>query len=97
MPQTMDRNTVRSWMAELQALEERVAMRFSRAEPRRRMKTYLRGLLGSAERKNSWQLAEAAGESTPYAASNTFFGQGRLGRRSRARRPEGLRRRASRR
>lgn len=30
------------------------------------MKTYLRGLLGSAQRKNSWQMAEAAGESTPY-------------------------------
>ena len=66
MPQMVDRKTVRSWMRELEALEDRVAVRFSRAEPRRRMRTYLRGLLGSAERKNSWQLAEAAGESTPY-------------------------------
>lgn len=66
MPQTVDRKTVRSWMGELQALEDRVAVRFSRAEPKLRMRTYLRGLLGSAERKNSWQLAETAGESTPY-------------------------------
>lgn len=63
---TVDRKAVRSWMGELEALEERIAGRFSRAEPRRWMRSYLRGLLGSAERKNSWQLAEATGESTPY-------------------------------
>jgi SRSO17 transposase len=28
---------------------------------------YLRGLLSPVERKNGWQLAEDAGESTPYA------------------------------
>jgi SRSO17 transposase len=27
---------------------------------------YLRGLLSEAERKNSWQVAEVCGESTPY-------------------------------
>jgi SRSO17 transposase len=27
---------------------------------------YLRGLLSEAERKNSWQVAEACGEPTPY-------------------------------
>jgi SRSO17 transposase len=29
--------------------------------------TYLRGLLSPAERKNSWQLAEVSGDTTPYA------------------------------
>ena len=27
---------------------------------------YLRGLLSSTERKNSWQLAEVSGDATPY-------------------------------
>ena len=66
MPQTLNERTVRYWAKELDALSERIAPRFSRIEARRRVRTYLRGLLGSAERKNSWQLAEAAGESTPY-------------------------------
>jgi DDE superfamily endonuclease len=41
------------------------AGRFARAEPRRRALAYLRGLLGAVTRKNSWQLAEHAGEATP--------------------------------
>jgi SRSO17 transposase len=70
MPETVDRKTVRSWVKELDALNERIAQRFSRTEVRRRARTYLRGLLGSAERKNSWQLAEAAGESSPYGVQH---------------------------
>ena len=70
MPETVDRKTVRSWVKKLDALNERIAQRFSRTEVRRRARTYLRGLLGSAERKNSWQLAEAAGESTPYGVQH---------------------------
>jgi SRSO17 transposase len=67
MPKTVDQRTIRrSWVAELDALNERIAPRFSRAELRRRTRAYLRGLLGAIERKNSWQLAEAAGDETPY-------------------------------
>ncbi len=33
--------------------------------PRRRAVGYVRGLLGDAERKNGWQLAEALGDATP--------------------------------
>jgi SRSO17 transposase len=44
---------------------ERIAPRFSRVEPRRRAQAYLRGLLAPVERKNGWQLAEAAGDRTP--------------------------------
>ena len=43
----------------------RFAGRFPRVEPRRQMVAYLRGLLGEAERKNGWTLAEAAGETGP--------------------------------
>jgi SRSO17 transposase len=66
MPQTVDQKTVRSWTEELSALDQRIAPYFSRSEVRRRAQDYLRGLLSAAERKNSWQLAEAAGDATPY-------------------------------
>ena len=66
MPQTVDRKTVRSWTEELGALDKRIAPHFLRSEVRRRAHDYLRGLLSGAERKNSWQLAEAAGDATPY-------------------------------
>jgi SRSO17 transposase len=56
---------VRAWAAGLQALHARIGGRFARAEPRRRVLSYLRGLLGNVGRKNGWQLAEHAGERTP--------------------------------
>jgi SRSO17 transposase len=46
-------------------LAARIAPRFTRTEPRRRALAYLRGLLAPLERKNGWQLAEAAGDATP--------------------------------
>jgi SRSO17 transposase len=64
--QMVDRKMVRSWTEELGALDERIAPRFSRSEVRQRAQAYLRGLLSGAERKNSWQLAEVAGDVTPY-------------------------------
>src|SRR5215204_7764296 len=66
MPKTVDRKTVRSWIEQLDALDQRIAPHFSRSEVRRRARDYLRGLLSAAERKNSWQLAEVAGNATPY-------------------------------
>jgi SRSO17 transposase len=66
MAQTVDRKMVRSWIEELEALDERLSVHFARSEVRQRAQDYLRGLLSSAERKNSWQLAEEAGNSTPY-------------------------------
>lgn len=47
------------------AFHARFADLFAREEPRRRVKAYLRGLLGGAERRNGWQLAEALGETNP--------------------------------
>jgi SRSO17 transposase len=60
-----DIEQVKAWAAGLDALHARIVGRFARAEPRRRALAYLRGLLGNVERKNSWQLAEHAGEATP--------------------------------
>lgn len=57
--------TVRSWAQGLELLHDRIAHRFARSEPRLRALAYLKGLIGTSERKNSWQLAEAAGEISP--------------------------------
>ncbi len=53
------------WAQGFDELAERIAPRFGRVEPRRRALAYLRGLLAPVERKNGWQLAEAAGDPTP--------------------------------
>jgi SRSO17 transposase len=52
-------------VAELERLHERVARRFGRAEPRRRVREYMSGLVAGLERKNGWPLAERAGEVSP--------------------------------
>jgi SRSO17 transposase len=54
------------WDARFGELAQRLAPRFGRKDLRRRAEGYLRGLLGRVERKNSWQLAEAAGDATPH-------------------------------
>lgn len=56
---------VRAWADELGRVGERIGPRFARSEPRRRALAYIRGLLGDAERKNGWQMAEHLGEATP--------------------------------
>ena len=56
---------VQGWAGGLDAVLDRIAPRFGRAEPRRRAAAYLRGLLAPVERKNGWQLAEVAGDATP--------------------------------
>jgi SRSO17 transposase len=61
---------VRGWADELEAVGRRLARRFPRSEPRRRAIAYLRGLLSDAERKNGWQLAEQAGDETPYGVQH---------------------------
>ena len=57
---------VTPWIDELDRLHERLGPCFLRKEPRERALAYLKGLLGSSERKNGWQLAEQAGETVPY-------------------------------
>jgi SRSO17 transposase len=54
-----------AWSEEFAALLARLGPRFGRVEPRRRAAAYLQGLLAPVERKNGWQLAEAAGDRTP--------------------------------
>jgi SRSO17 transposase len=56
---------VQAWAAGLEAMHRRISKRFARSESRQQALAYLKGLLGSVERKNGWQLAEAAGDRTP--------------------------------
>jgi SRSO17 transposase len=59
-------STIQGGMAYIAEVEHRLSPYFARAEPRQRALTYLLGLLSPIERKNSWQLAEVSGETTPY-------------------------------
>ena len=62
----LESRTVHGWSGRLVELIERLAPRFPRKDLRGRAESYLRGLLGSADRKNSWQLADATGAATPH-------------------------------
>lgn len=59
-----------TWASSLEAVAERIKGRFPRAEPRQRVTAYLRGLISPVERKNSWQLAEQAGDAKPYGVQH---------------------------
>lgn len=61
----MSREDAERWARGLDEVMERIGARFGRVEPRRRALAYVRGLLSPVERKNGWQLAEAAGDRTP--------------------------------
>jgi SRSO17 transposase len=53
------------WVQSLFGLHARIAPRFARSEPRRRVLAYLQGILSDTSRKNGWQLAEHAREARP--------------------------------
>ena len=59
-------SSVARWTHQLDALHARLAPHFVRPEPRARARAYLQTVLAGAERRSGWQLAEAAGEATPY-------------------------------
>ena len=61
---------VARWAKGIEGVHECIAGRFRRPEPRRRALDYLRGLLSPVERKNGWQLAEQAGDATPYGVQH---------------------------
>jgi SRSO17 transposase len=60
----------KQWAEGLNSLGQRIGGRFARAEPRRRALAYLQGLLSPLERKNGWQLAEEAGDPSPYGVQH---------------------------
>ena len=54
------------WRAELEALKGWIAPALRRAETRGAAGAFIDGLLGPAERKTGWMLAEQAGMDRPY-------------------------------
>jgi SRSO17 transposase len=58
--------SVLGWRDELTGLTDRLGALFVRPEPRRQAGLYLEGLLGGAQRKNGWQLAEQIGDARPW-------------------------------
>ena len=59
-------STIAGGQAYVADVARRLAPYFTRSQSRHRVMAYLRGWLSEAERKNSWQVAEICGESTPY-------------------------------
>ena len=61
----MSIDEIADWATGLDDLMARFARRFGRVEPRRQARAYLVGLLSPLADKNSWTLAEAAGDRSP--------------------------------
>jgi SRSO17 transposase len=61
----MTQEELEQWQEEFEAFHARFADLFERSESREQARKYVRGLLTEAERKNSWQVAEAVGEPIP--------------------------------
>ena len=57
---------VMRWRGSLIQLHARLASYFARPQPYQRTLRFLQGILSHVERKNGWQLAEQARETTPY-------------------------------
>jgi SRSO17 transposase len=55
------------WTHAFQEMCQRIGPCFAQMKTWQRAQAYIRGLLSPVERKNGWQLAEEAGETTPYA------------------------------
>ena len=64
-PLTIDDDPLARWQAGFDDLFGQVAGRFAQVQSRRRARLYLLGLLSGAERKNSWTIAEQAGDLSP--------------------------------
>jgi SRSO17 transposase len=54
------------WREIFDGVMARIAGRFSRVEPRRRVRAFVLGLLADLPRKNCWTIAEHAGEPGPH-------------------------------
>ncbi|GHO64640.1 hypothetical protein KSC_035320 [Ktedonobacter sp. SOSP1-52] len=55
------------WTTTFNELGQRIRQHFVRPEPHQRALTYMQALMSPMGRKNGWQVAEAVGETTPYA------------------------------
>jgi len=63
----------REYEAEFNSLAMKLGTVFANEAGYQNMQKYLRGLLGSSERKNGWQMSEYLGASTPYALQQFLY------------------------
>lgn len=56
---------VEVWADGFSQVEELLAPRFRRSEPRSRAAGYAQGLMSGLERKNGWTISEATGAASP--------------------------------
>jgi SRSO17 transposase len=63
----------RDYDTEFNSLAMRFAEMFATEAGFRNMQKYLRGLMGTAQRKNGWQMAEYLGEMTPYSIQQFLY------------------------
>jgi SRSO17 transposase len=66
------------WQVGFEEMFALVAGRFAQVQSRQRARLYLLGLLSSAERKNSWAIAEQAGDTAPDGMQRLCATRGRL-------------------
>jgi SRSO17 transposase len=69
----MTAEELEEWAADFTQFCSRFADVFGRREPRAQAAKYLRGLMSSVRRKNSWQMAEAIGDRTPDATQRLLY------------------------
>jgi len=58
---------IEGWRDEFDRLHARLRPHTARSRTHAQMKLHLQGVLGKAERRNGWHLAEAVGDQSPYA------------------------------
>lgn len=64
-PPTLSDDRLTRWKTGFDEMFALVAGRFAQVQSRQRARSYLLGLLSGAERKNSWTIAEQAGDLSP--------------------------------
>jgi len=62
-----------AWQEDFERFHAQFADLFERSESREQAKKYLRGLLAQADRKNSWQVAEAVGDRIPHRMQRLLY------------------------
>ncbi|MFN8453077.1 MAG: IS701 family transposase [Anaerolineae bacterium] len=69
----MTEEELNEWAEDFEAFQARFAHIFGRKEPRQQAQKYVRGLLATVERKNSWHMAEAVGDRLPDATQRLLY------------------------
>jgi SRSO17 transposase len=69
----MTSHDLSAWAAEFESFQARFARFFERSEPRQQAVKYLRALMAPVQRKNGWQLAEAAGDRDPQKMQRLLY------------------------